>query len=126
MTEKEFNETYYPRYHEDIRSIARKYARTDNDLFDDLLQEGLQALFRCNMATVKTNESAFVRQAVKFRIVDFLRRMKLSKYESLDMHLKSGRQLAKEADGSFVLTQNKRLVRNRARADETDRKSWDE
>ena len=126
MTEDEFNDIYYPRYYDDIRSIARKYARKDSDLFEDLLQEGLLALFRCNISTVKTNESAFVRQAVKFRMVDFLRRIKLSRHESLDMHLQSGRQIAKDADGNFVLTQNKRLVRNRSRMEDGDRKHWDD
>jgi DNA-directed RNA polymerase specialized sigma24 family protein len=126
MTEKEFNEVYYPRYLEDIRNIARKYAKTDNDLFEDLLQEGLLALFRCDIATVRSNESAFVRQAVKFRIVDFLRRSKIVLHESLDTHLQSGRQLAKDMDGNFMLTHNKRIIRNRIRLEESEHKSWDD
>jgi len=108
MTEQEFEAVYYPKYVRDIRHIAMKYSQKDPDLFEDLFQEGLLALYRCNLATVRTNESAFVRQAVKFRIVDFLRKAKLTHSDSLEMHLENGRQLAKDADRNMVLTPHRK------------------
>ncbi len=97
MTDEQFK-VYYARYRGVIASIARKLARRDEELYQDLKQEGLFALFRLNLAKVRVNEDAWIRQAVKFRMVDFLRKMNPRMYESLQAHLENGSQIVEDPD----------------------------
>ncbi len=74
MTNEEFEQIYYPKYNSIIKAIARKMANSDNELWKDLRQEGLLALLKCDISQVKDNEDAFIRQAIKFRMIDYIRR----------------------------------------------------
>lgn len=99
MTHEEFNEVYYPKYNSTIKAIARKLAITHDALADDLYQEGLMALWLCTPAAAHKNPDAYIRQAIRFRMIDFLRREKISNFESLDHHLEKGRQVVRGDDG---------------------------
>jgi DNA-directed RNA polymerase specialized sigma24 family protein len=97
MTEEEFAR-YYEQYKGVIGRIARKLARGDEELLRDLKQEGLFALWRLNLAKARVNEDAWIRQAVKFRMVDFLRKLNPRVYESLQAHLDSGGQIVEDPE----------------------------
>lgn len=110
MTNEEFNEVYYPKYSSVIKAIARKLSNTNDALLEDLYQEGLVALWLCNPKEATRNKDAYIRQAVKFRMIDYLRREKLANQDSLDQHLEGGRQVARNPDGTT------RLVRYRGKS----------
>ena len=93
MTNQEFEDVYWPRYDSVVKAIARKLAQTNDSLVEDLYQEGLIALWECDPRKAKTNPDAFMRQAIKFRMIDFLRRERLKSTESLDSYLEYGMQL---------------------------------
>lgn len=99
MTNHEFEEVYWPKYDTVIRAIARKLAQTNDSLAEDLYQEGLIALWDCDPSKAKTNPDAFIRQAIKFRMIDYLRRERLKVTESLDGYIDSGMQLVEGPDG---------------------------
>lgn len=113
MTHDDFNEVYFPKYSSVIRAIARKLANTNDSLADDLYQEGLMALWLCNPKGAKRNQDAYIRQAVKFRMIDFLRREKLADKESLDLHLEHGRQVVRGDDGNVNLVRHRKLRRGK-------------
>lgn len=113
MTNEDFDEVYYPKYNSVIRAIARKLANTNDALTDDLYQEGLMALWLCNPQGAQRNQDAYIRQAVKFRMIDFLRREKLADKESLDLQLEHGRQVVRGDDGALSLVRDKRSSRAR-------------
>lgn len=99
MTNQEFEEVYWPKYNTVVQAIARKLAQTNDSLAEDLYQEGLIALWECEPSKAKTNPDAFIRQAIKFRMIDFLRRERLKVTESLDCYLESGMQLVEGPNG---------------------------
>jgi DNA-directed RNA polymerase specialized sigma24 family protein len=129
MTHDEFNEVYYPKYNSVIRAIARKLANTNDTLAEDLYQEGLLALWLCNPKGAQRNKDAYIRQAVKFRMIDYLRKEKLMSQESLDYHLESGRQIIRGADGAtrIVRYRDKSRCGNPAQgeyAQDDDEEEW--
>ena len=103
MTNQEFEQLYYPKYNTVIRAIARKLAQTNDTLAEDLYQEGLIALWKCDPRKAKDNLDAFIRQAVKFRMIDCLRRERLKMTESLDARLEGIEQLVMDEQGSLYL-----------------------
>lgn len=67
-----------------IRGIARKLSKQDEELFADLVQVGHIALWQVEPNRARRNTDAYIRQSVKFRMVDHLRRMDPDRYVSLD------------------------------------------
>lgn len=98
MTNTEFEQAY-GQYASDIQAIARRLAKTDDDLCDDLNAVGMIALWQLELAPVTTNERAYVRQAVRNRMIDHLRRQRTHKTESLDARIEAGDQVVE--DGEF-------------------------
>lgn len=86
MTDEQF-QPLYDKYKDVITAIAVKLVNGHSTLVDDLVQEGLIALANLDFSKITRNESSFVRQAVKFRMIDFLRKEAPSRYESLDAML---------------------------------------
>jgi DNA-directed RNA polymerase specialized sigma24 family protein len=113
MTNQEFEEFYWPKYDAAIRAIARKLAQTNDSLAEDLYQEGLIALWECDPSRAKTNLDAFIRQAIKFRMIDYLRRERLKVTESLDSYIDSGMQLVEGHDGIAELLDVSQLHRKK-------------
>lgn len=104
MTNEEF-ERLYPAYRGVARGIARKLVGSDDDLVQDLEQEAFFALSQFDLATVTTNVDACIRQLLKFRMVDYLRKLKLDREDSLDMYLDTWDQLVVGADGVVRIVQ---------------------
>jgi RNA polymerase sigma factor (sigma-70 family) len=102
MTGAEFDQ-YYQKYKDIIRAIARKLARQNDALVDDLTQEGLIALSRCHPERAIAKPDAYIRQSVKFRMIDYLRKDRPAAYDSLDLHLANGAQLTRDDDGDMEL-----------------------
>jgi DNA-directed RNA polymerase specialized sigma24 family protein len=113
MTNQQFEEYYWPKYDAAIRAISRKLAQTNDSLAEDLYQEGLIALWECDPAKAKTNPDAFIRQAIKFRMIDYLRRERFKVTDSLDTYVDSGMQLIRESDGTVVLLNEVAVYRKR-------------
>lgn len=116
MTNEEFERTYYPKYDSVIRAIARKLAKKNDTLMDDLYQEGIIALWRCNPKSARDNEDAFIRQAVKFRMIDYMRRERPALFDSLNLHLEYGGQVVLDA-----VTREPQLVKTKP-----TRRLWDD
>lgn len=112
MTNEDFAE-YYPRYGGVIRAIARKLAQRDDELVLDLEQEGAMALLFLNPKLATTNPDAWIRQAIKNRMIDYLRKLNPQKYESLDARLASGDQVHQSYTGGelFLVTHRTQLPR---------------
>ncbi len=108
MNDEMFQEYYDKYYVEDrtVQRIARKLAKSDYDLYQDLIQIGLGRLWKLDPSKATTNKDAWIRQAMHFAMIDHLRKLKLRHLESLDRRLENGEQL--EADPS---TGELRLVR---------------
>lgn len=102
VTNAEFEQEYYPKYKAKIRAIARKIAQQNDALVDDLFQEGCVALWELDLTQANTNLDAFIRQAVKFRMIDFMRRERPKLYESLTAHLERGDQVIRDEDTGEV------------------------
>lgn len=113
MTNTEFERTYLPKYNSAIRAIARKLAQTNDTLAEELYQEGIIALWRCDLKKIQTDEDAYIRQTVKFRMIDFLRRERLDRLESLDFHLDNGQQMVEGDNGEIVLADQARVHRRK-------------
>ena len=113
MTNQEFEEVYWPKYDATIRAIARKLAQTNDSLAEDLYQEGLIVLWECDPTKAKTNLDAFIRQAIKFRMIDYLRRERLKVTESLDGYIDSGMQIVEGPDGMAELLDITELYRKK-------------
>jgi RNA polymerase sigma factor (sigma-70 family) len=95
---------YYPRYLPAIKGIARKLSHNDDQLAEDLEQEGALALWLLTPGNATNNESAWVRMAIRNRMIDFLRKYNPQVYESLDARLDAGDQLEQlEATGELKL-----------------------
>lgn len=103
MTNEEFESHYLPKYDLVIRAISRKLAQTNDTLAEDLYQEGLIALWNCNPGRAKDNPDAYIRQALKFRMIDYLRRERIYNTESLDARLERGDQLVRDVAGDLDL-----------------------
>ena len=103
MTKDEFEQTYYPKYRTTITAIARKLGLRDDALVQDLEQEGAFALLKLDLSKPRTNPDAFIRQAIKYRMVDFLRQYNPAAHESLDARLEAGQQLEMGEDGELLL-----------------------
>jgi DNA-directed RNA polymerase specialized sigma24 family protein len=107
MTNEQFERKYYPLYESDLMAIARRFARTDDDLYEDLLQEARLTLLRFEPAKVHTNERACIRQAVRNSIIDWLRVQRFDQFESLNARLAQGDQVSQDADGVIRLTERR-------------------
>ena len=95
---------YHRRYKNTIAAIARKLANSNEDLFQDLVQEGRIALWSLDPAHALTNLDSWIRQVIHFKMVDFLRRSHPKRFESLEDHLLCGEQLHRDPrSGSFTL-----------------------
>jgi len=103
MTNTEFTEHYLPRYASVMRAIARKLARSDDILVEDLYQEGLVALWLCKPERAHKNQDAYIRQALRFRMIDYLRKVHAYTFDSLDYRLEQGEQLVINEDGETCL-----------------------
>ena len=102
MNSREFNQLY-PQYKSVITAIARKLARRDAELVHDLEQEGAIALWKMNPKKATSNRDAMIRQALKFRMIDALRRLNPRQYKSLDTLLAGGAQLEANDEGDLFL-----------------------
>lgn len=101
MKEAEFNE-YYDKYYiknKTIQKIARKLSQQDLDLYDDLVQIGLMTLWMIDPSKAKTNKDSWIRQAIRFKMIDHLTEMDPRKYVSLDSKLEEGYQIESTVDG---------------------------
>jgi len=96
-------ERYYERYLPAIKGIARKLAGSDNELAEDLEQQGALELLQLQPAKATRNESAWIRQALKRRMIDFLRKYNPAIYQSLDARLENGDQVERNANGQLTL-----------------------
>lgn len=97
-------ERYFGLYGKSIKAIARKLANSDDELAEDLEQEGALALWLLDPRGASKNESAWIRTAVKNRMIDFLRKYNPQKYESLDARLETGDQVEHDEEtGDIVL-----------------------
>jgi len=102
---------YYEKYFvvdKSIQRLARKLAKNDRALYEDLVQVGLIALWKLNPKNAVRNEDAWIRQALKRRMIDFLRkdRPKDIRLDSLDARLAAGDQLEKDPEtGQFHLVE---------------------
>lgn len=103
MTNTEFEKVYYPKYESVIKAIARKIAHRNDALMDDLISEGMIALWKLEPTKAKDNPDAYIRQAIKFRMIDWMRREKPAMYESLTRLLENGDQLVQDPDTNEVL-----------------------
>lgn len=101
MTEPEFDVLYQEYYvkRRVIQAMARKLAKDDPDLYDDLVQVGLFTLWRLDVSKAKSNKDSWIRQAMKFKMIDHLAEMDPRKYTSLDAHIEKGFQLEDTVDG---------------------------
>src|SRR5512140_1419324 len=123
MTNEDFEQHYYPKYRSVSRPISRKHAMTNDSLVEALYQEGLIALWSCNPKQARDNPDAFIRQAVKFRMIDFLRKEKLTHLESLEARLERGEEIVVADSGDLELVTNFKhsvTVSRRRRWDETE------
>jgi len=98
VTNEDFEQVYYPKYVNVIKAIARKLARRNTQLAEDLCQEGLIALWHLEPERARGNLDAFVRQAVKFRMIDYMRRERPAVFESLCARLERGDQMVQDPD----------------------------
>ena len=111
MTNEQFD-SYYKIYRSDLQAIARRFARTDEDLFDDLFQEARLALLAFDPAKVHSNEKACVLQAVRNRIIDWLRSEKRDRTESLNALIANGDQISTDDEGKPRLVKHPRRYKS--------------
>jgi DNA-directed RNA polymerase specialized sigma24 family protein len=102
MTKRQFAK-YYGIYQRSIAAIARKLGGTDDALVADLEQEGALTLWLLNIRSITSNEDAYVRQCLKFRMIDHLRRYNPAAYDSLDALLEAGAQVDCDETGQLRL-----------------------
>lgn len=108
MTNEEFESIYYPKYSAVIRAIARKLAQKNDALMEDLVSEGMIALWKVEPSKARDNPDAFIRQAIKFRMIDWMRKERPELSESLTPYLERGDQVVRDDD-----TNQPKLVRIR-------------
>lgn len=97
MTEADFNR-YYAFYKDAIEGMARKLARTDYDLFDDLVSVGMIRLWKLDIARASSNPDSWIRAAIRNAMVDFLRQQRLNETESLTALLAAGNQVTQDPE----------------------------
>lgn len=111
MTNDEFY-FYYDLYYVKllvVQRIARKLATDDEELYQDLVQVGLIRLSKLVPSKATTNTDAWIRQSMKYAMVDYLRKNQPKHYESLDSRLASGDQIEEdEATGTLRLVSMKK------------------
>jgi DNA-directed RNA polymerase specialized sigma24 family protein len=112
MTNDEFEQVYFPKYDLTIRAISRKLGQTNDTLVEDLYQEGMIALWNCDPRRARENQDAYIRQAIKFRMIDFLRKERISEIESLEARLEKGEQLMLDSAGNLDLV-SRRMPRTK-------------
>lgn len=98
MTNQEFEQTYYPKYESVIKAIARKIAQRNDALMEDLISEGMIALWKLEPKKARDNPDAYIRQAIKFRMIDFVRKERPALFESLTPYLERGDQIVQDDD----------------------------
>jgi hypothetical protein len=89
MEDEEYN-ILLAEYALSIRKIARKLGGSDDDLVEDLQQVGRITLWNLDLTRIESNRDSYIRQALKFRMIDFIRQTKVGKEESLDGRMLSG------------------------------------
>lgn len=97
MTKRQFRR-YYEQYRTSIQAIARKLGGRDDALVEDLEQEGALTLWLLRLDSVCSNEDAYIRQCLKFRMIDHLRRYNPAIYDSLDVYLDAGAQVERDSE----------------------------
>jgi DNA-directed RNA polymerase specialized sigma24 family protein len=103
MNSRDFNR-YYAQYRCVITAMARKLVGSDHDLVEDLEQIGAIALWKLNPANAKTNVDAWIRQSIKYRQIDYLRKLNPQMYCSLDAAMERGDQLEQDPiSGELIL-----------------------
>lgn len=111
MTNDEFS-FYYDLYYVKllvVQRIARKLATDDEELYQDLVQVGLIRLSKLVPSKATTNTDAWIRQSMKYAMVDYLRKNQPKHYESLDSRLAAGDQIEEdEATGTLRLVSMKK------------------
>lgn len=103
MTNEDFERTYLPRYRGVIKALARKLARRDQELYEDLCQVGMIALWQLDPTKATQNEDAFVRQILFNKMTDVLRRDRPALYQSLTALMARGDQLTLDQAGDVRL-----------------------
>lgn len=96
MTNEQFEQHYLPKYESVIKALARKLARKDQELYEDLRQVGMISLWQLDPTNAVSNEDAWIRQALYNKMTDVLRRERPAKYESLSAHLARGDQVVED------------------------------
>lgn len=92
MSDAAYNELL-ARYRDVIEGIARKFAGPELDLFDDLVSVGMIALWELDTSKATRNVDAFIRNAIRNRLVDHLRWLDPERFDRLDEHLAGGAQV---------------------------------
>ena len=85
-----------------MRGIAHKLAGRDATLVEDLVQVGHLALLSLDLRKAKRNTDAYIRQSMKFRMIDHLRKMRPRDYWPLDAFLEDGHDLVYDDDTGEV------------------------
>lgn len=102
MSDAEFG-VLMEQFDKPIRGIARKLSGQSEDLYDELYQVGLIALWRdVDPSRSHTNLSSMVRKAVKCRMIDFLRAYKPNRYQSMEEMFDNGWQLSHVEEATLV------------------------
>ncbi len=104
MTNAEFNKLF-PVYDNDIKAIARKLARRDNDLCDDLYSIGCITFWELDLSKATQNVSAYVKSSVRSRMIDFLRKERSYDKDSLNVLLALGNQVVEGEEGPVLIKQ---------------------
>jgi DNA-directed RNA polymerase specialized sigma24 family protein len=99
MNEKQFTEVYLPRYRDVIEALARKVARRDHELYEDLVQEGMILLLSLDPSKARHNEDAWIRQSLNNKMISVYRYERLRQTESLDVMSDSGVQVTRSDSG---------------------------
>ena len=110
MTKDQFEKVFYPQYEANIAAIARRLASADYDLFADLCQEGAIALWRCNPEKATRSQSTYINQAIKYRMIDYLRKQARATHVSLDQLDDVGIQIMDTSDGPRLVVLRQALV----------------
>lgn len=97
MTNDQFNNIYLPRYDATLKRLARKLARRDQVLYEELYQTGMIALWQLDTSKATENEDAWIRQALKYKMVSLLRTQRPKLFEALEKLLETN-QLVYDPD----------------------------
>jgi len=99
MDDTRFNDMYLPRYKAVIEALARKVARRNHELYEDLVQTGYIALWQLEPEHATQNEDAWIRSLIYNKMVSVWRREKRRANESLETMLERGAQVAENDAG---------------------------